>query len=65
MIPTWVSDAYASDDFTSLWTRVVMPAKSAVAAPSAPASRRAIGACSSSGADFSRRKQPAWIESDP
>jgi len=36
--------------FTSLCTRVVIPAKTAVAAPSPPASSRAAGACSSSGA---------------
>ena len=33
--PVWPADMPASDDFTSLCTRVVVPANSAVAAPSA------------------------------
>jgi hypothetical protein len=64
-MPTWVREAYASDDFTSLCTRVVIPAKIAVAAPSPPARMRAAGACSSSGAERKQHEAPACIESDP
>ena len=59
MMPTCVREAYASDDFTSLCTRVVIPANTAVAAPRPPARRRAAGACSSSGAARNNRKHPA------
>ena len=48
----------ASDDFTSLWTRVVIPANSAVAAPRLPASSRAAGACSKQRPRAQQQKTP-------